>query len=71
VPWDWHRVGLAVGATLVLALSSLAVDAYVPFSASLPVRLGITLAYPIALLLGGFLSASERRRLFGLLRRRY
>ena len=55
VPWEWRRVGLAVGVTLGLALASLAVDARVPFDASLPVRVAITLAYPAALLLGGFL----------------
>ncbi|MET1009463.1 MAG: oligosaccharide flippase family protein [Gaiellaceae bacterium] len=70
VPWEWRRVGLAVGVTLALALASLAVDARVPFDASLPVRVAITLAYPAALLLGGFLTAAERRRLTGRLRRR-
>ena len=71
VPWDWHRLGLAIGVTLALALASLAVDAWVPFDASLPVRVGITLAYPAALLLGGFLTAAERKRLWARLRRRY
>jgi O-antigen/teichoic acid export membrane protein len=70
VPWDWRRLGLAVGATLGLALASLAVDAEVPFDASFPLRVGITLAYPAVLLLGGFLTAAERRRLTGRLRRR-
>jgi O-antigen/teichoic acid export membrane protein len=70
VPWEWRRVGLAVGVTLGLALASLAVDSRVPFDASLPVRVAITLAYPAALLLGGFLTAAERRRLTGRLRRR-
>ena len=70
MPWEWRRIGLAVGLTLGLALASLAVDARVPFNASLPVRVAITLAYPAALLLGGFLTASERRRLTGRLRRR-
>ena len=61
VPWDWYRLGLAIVATVGLALASLAVDAWVPFSASLPVRVAIVLAYPIALLLGGFLTPGERR----------
>jgi len=69
VPWDYWRIGLALGATLALALAALAVDAWVPFSASLPLRVGITAAYPAALLLGGFLTAAERSRLRGLLRR--
>jgi hypothetical protein len=53
------------------ALAALAVDAWVPFSVSLPLRVGITAAYPAALLLGGFLTAAERSRLRGLGRRRY
>jgi O-antigen/teichoic acid export membrane protein len=63
VPWDYRRLGLALGATFGLALASLAVDAWVPFALSLPVRVGITAAYPAALLLGGFLTAAERSRL--------
>jgi O-antigen/teichoic acid export membrane protein len=63
VPWDRLRLPLAVVTTFALALAALAVDAWVPFSASLPVRVGITAAYPAALLLGGFLTAAERSRL--------
>jgi O-antigen/teichoic acid export membrane protein len=69
VPWDRRRLPLAIVATVALALAALAVDAWVPFSASLPLRVGITAAYPAALLLGGFLTARERSRLRGLLRR--
>jgi len=69
VPWDWSRLGLAIGVTVALALASLAVDALVPFTASLPVRLAITLAYPAALLLGGFLQPGERRAIRRRLRR--
>ena len=65
VPWEWWRLGLAVGATLALALASLAVDAWLPFQASLAVRVVITLAYPAVLLLGGFLTHAERERLTG------
>jgi hypothetical protein len=40
-----------------------------PFAASLPVRLGITLVYPAVLLLGGFLSREERQTIARRLRR--
>ncbi len=69
VPWEWRRLALAIGATLALALASLAVDAWMPFSASLPVRVAITLAYPAALLLGRFLTPSERESIRRRLRR--
>ncbi len=69
VPWDWPRLGLAVGATLGLVLASLAVDAWMPFEASLPVRVALSLAYPAALLAGGFLARSEREALTRRLRR--
>lgn len=69
VPWDFRRIGLTLGATLGLALAALAVDSWMPFSASLPVRVAITAAYPAALLLGGFLTATERSRLRRLLGR--
>ena len=69
VPWEWRRVGLAVGVTPALALASLAVDAQVPFDASLPVRVAITLAYPAALARRSW-TAAERRRLTGRPRRR-
>jgi O-antigen/teichoic acid export membrane protein len=69
VPWDWPRLGLAVGLTLGLALASLTIDAWMPFAASLPVRVGISLAYPAVLLAGGFLSRAERTALTRRLRR--
>ena len=69
VPWDWPRLALAIGATLALAFASLAVDAWMPFDASLPVRVAITLAYPAVLLLGGFLTRSEREAIGKRLRR--
>ena len=69
VPWDRRRLSLAIVATFGLALASLAVDAWMPFSASLPVRVGITLVYPAALLLGGFLTPSDRQALRSRLRR--
>jgi O-antigen/teichoic acid export membrane protein len=63
VPWDRRRLSLAIVATFALALAALAVDAWVPFAASLPVRVAITTTYPVALLVGGFLTPAERRRL--------
>lgn len=69
VPWDFRRIRLTLGTTLGLALAALAVDSWMPFSASLPVRVAITAAYPAALLLGGFLTATERSRLRRLLGR--
>jgi O-antigen/teichoic acid export membrane protein len=69
VPWDRLRLPLAIVTTVGLALAALAVDSWMPFSASLPVRVAITAAYPAALLLGGFLTAAERSRLRGLVGR--
>jgi len=54
VPWDWRRVGTAVFLTVGLCVASLLIDAFVPFSVSLPIRLGITLAYPLGLVTLGF-----------------
>jgi O-antigen/teichoic acid export membrane protein len=69
VPWDRRRLPLAIVVTVGLALAALAVDSWMPFAASLPVRVAITAAYPAALLLGGFLTAAERSRLRRLLGR--
>jgi O-antigen/teichoic acid export membrane protein len=67
VPWDWRRIVSAVGLAFGLALASLAVDAWVPFAVSVPVRVAITAAYPLALLATGFFPAADlaaaRRRL--------
>jgi hypothetical protein len=60
VPWDYRRLGLAIGTTTGLALASLAVDAWMPFAVSLPVRVGLLAAYPAALVLGGFFPPSDR-----------
>ena len=70
VPWEWRKLGLAFGTTLALALTSLAVDAWMPFEASLAARVGISIAYPAALLLGSFVSRSERETITRRLRRR-
>jgi O-antigen/teichoic acid export membrane protein len=54
VPWEWRRIGLAVAVTVALCLSALALDAWVPFRASLPARAALTLAYPLVLVALGF-----------------
>lgn len=54
VPWDWLRIGLAVGLAGALCLASLAVDAWLGVAVSVPVRLGITAAFPLALFALGF-----------------
>ena len=63
VPWSWRRIGLAVGAAAGLAVASLVVDASVPFRVSLPVRLGLTAAYPLLLLFLGFFPPDDLGRL--------
>jgi O-antigen/teichoic acid export membrane protein len=74
VPWSWRRIGLAVGGTAGLCLASLAVDAWLPMPASIPVRLAITALFPLALYALGFFPASDlaamRARLRGLRARR-
>jgi O-antigen/teichoic acid export membrane protein len=59
VPWDWLRIGLAVGLAAGLALVSLAVDEWMRFDLSLPVRLAITVAYPLALVALGFFPPAD------------
>ena len=54
VPWDWRRMGLAVGLTVAGALLSLGVDAWLSVPVSIPVRLAITAAYPLLLYALGF-----------------
>lgn len=54
VPWDWRRIGLAAGLTVGLCLGSLAIDAWVPIGPSLPLRVLLTLAYPLVLFWAGF-----------------
>jgi O-antigen/teichoic acid export membrane protein len=62
VPWDWRRIGLAFGAAAGLAVAALAVDEAVPFRLSLPVRLGLTVAYPLGLFALGFFPADDLAR---------
>ncbi len=54
VPWDWRRMGLAIGLTVGGALLSLGVDAWLSVPVSIPVRLAITAAYPLLLYALGF-----------------
>jgi len=74
VPWEWRRMLLAVGVTVGLCFAALALDSFAPFAASLPVRVLLTVAYPVALVLLGFFPpgdlAAIRSRAGALLRLR-
>ena len=74
VPWHARRILLATVAAAALALASVAVDAWMSFAVSLPVRVGIVAAYPLLLLAAGFFPtedrAAARRRLQALSARR-
>ena len=59
VPWEWRRLGLAVGVMVALCFAALALDAWVPFYASLLIRAVLTLAYPVVLVALGFFSRSD------------
>ena len=54
VPWDWRRIGTAVALILGLSLASLAIDAWVDLALSVPIRVAITLAFPLGLYASGF-----------------
>jgi O-antigen/teichoic acid export membrane protein len=60
VPWHVGRILLAVGTAAALALASLALDAWVPFALSLPLRVAIVAAYPLVLLTLGFFPPADR-----------
>ena len=60
VPWDWARIGGAVGLAYPFALAALALDAWVGMVASLPARLAISLGYPLLLLACGFFPPADR-----------
>jgi O-antigen/teichoic acid export membrane protein len=62
VPWDARRILMAVGLMTGLALLCLAIDAWVPFAASLPLRLVVTLLYPGLLLALGFFVPEDLER---------
>ena len=59
VPWEWRRIGLAIAVTVALCFAALALDAWAPFYASLPVRVALTLAYPLVLVVLGFFPRSD------------
>jgi O-antigen/teichoic acid export membrane protein len=59
VPWDVRRIALAFGAACALALAALAVDAWVPFAASFPIRVALVAAYPLLLLSLGFFPRAD------------
>jgi O-antigen/teichoic acid export membrane protein len=59
IPWDWPRIALVVATALCLCLASLAVDAWLSIPLSIPVRIGITLAFPGTLVLLGFFSRGD------------
>jgi O-antigen/teichoic acid export membrane protein len=59
VPWQWRRIVLAVAATIALCLAALALDAWVPFYASLAARAALTLAYPLVLVALGFFPRND------------
>ncbi|HEX2112166.1 MAG TPA: polysaccharide biosynthesis C-terminal domain-containing protein [Gaiellaceae bacterium] len=63
VPWDWRRIGLAVGLTAGLALASLAADEWLDFEVSLPLRFAITAAYPLGLVALGFFPPADLARI--------
>jgi hypothetical protein len=70
VPYEWRRIGLAVGLTAGLCVASLALDLWAPFRASLPLRLAIVAVYPLALLALGFFPRADLAALRARLRRR-
>jgi O-antigen/teichoic acid export membrane protein len=69
VPWEWKRIGSAAALGLGLCLASLAVDAWLGVAISVPARIGITLAYPLALLASGFFPPEDLATARRLIRR--
>jgi O-antigen/teichoic acid export membrane protein len=69
VPWEWRRVGLALGLAVGACLLALALDAWVGLAPSIPARAALTLGYPVALAVLGFFPPGDlgavRARLLG------
>lgn len=63
VPWEWQRIGLALTVTTGLCLSALALDAWVPFTPSLPLRLALSALYPLALVVLRFFPPGDLKAL--------
>jgi O-antigen/teichoic acid export membrane protein len=61
VPYQWRRVGMALGAAISLTLAGKLLDA------NLPVAVALVLVYPLALGLLGFYLPAERARIGRLL----
>lgn len=69
VPWDWYRIGLALGLCAGLCVLSLGVDAWLAVDVSIPARIGIVAAYPIALRVLGFFPPADRAAMRSRLRK--
>lgn len=67
IPYETGRLAFALGAALVVLLAARSLGVTMA-SDKLGVRLGLLLAYPAALALGGFLYPDERRALLARLR---
>ncbi len=59
VPWDWLRITGATALTVALCLASLGTDAWLSIGISIPIRLAITLAFPLVLLLTGLFPRAD------------
>jgi O-antigen/teichoic acid export membrane protein len=59
VPWNWRRLGLAVVAMTGASLLSLGVDSWLSVGPSIPVRIAITVGYPLLLYVSGFFPAGD------------
>jgi O-antigen/teichoic acid export membrane protein len=62
VPWDWPRIALAFAGAAGLALTALLIDGRVALPVSLPLRVLVTVAYPLGLVLLGFFPGEDLAR---------